>query len=79
MRPTIDLPDALLKRVKTKMHEEDLTLRALVITGLEHVLHEETRLFQLRDASAGPMRGRKVSVEEINRSMDGLREPRFES
>ena len=42
MRTTIDLPAALLERVKISAAKQQTTMRGLVIKGLEAVLNAET-------------------------------------
>jgi len=76
MRTSIDLPDALLVRIKSRLHEQNITFRALVISALEQTLKEDTNPFQLRDASVGTLSQDPVSAEEINRMIDEQREPR---
>ena len=78
MRTTIDLPDGLIKKAKSRMHKTNQTLRSLVISGLEKVLDEETKPFRLRDASVGSPKSRTVTNEEINQAIDAQREDRFE-
>ncbi len=53
MRTSIDIPDALLERVRARLREEGRTLREAVIDGLRRtVLSEDRRAaFELRDAS----------------------------
>ncbi|MCB1102934.1 MAG: hypothetical protein KDL10_11250 [Kiritimatiellae bacterium] len=59
------------------MAKRGITFKALVIDALEQSLREEMAGFVLRDASAGysGRAGRKISSGEINRAIDGLREP----
>jgi hypothetical protein len=76
MRTSIDLPDALLSRIKSRLHEQNITFRALVISALEQSLKEDTEPFQLRDASVGNPSQNPVSAEEINSMIDEQRESR---
>jgi hypothetical protein len=76
MRTSIDLPDALLARIKSRLHKQNITFRALVISALEQTLKEETKPFQLQDASVGNPSQNPVSAEEINRIINEQREPR---
>ena len=76
MRTSIDLPDALLARIKSRLHEQNITFRALVISALEQSLKEDTQPFQLRDASVGNPSQHPVSADEINRMIDAQRESR---
>jgi predicted transcriptional regulator len=52
MRTSVEIPDALLKRVRKLMARRHTTLRALIEEGLRRVLHDEERqeAFELRDA-----------------------------
>lgn len=78
MRTTVDVPDALLKRARPVLARKGLTLRAVVIDALERLLAPDAaEAFRLRDASAGysPGAGAHVSNEEINRTIDDVREP----
>ena len=67
-----------MARVKLRLAERKVTFRALVITALEQVLAEESRPFQLRDASVGGGSRETVSAEVINRAIDEQRTPSFE-
>lgn len=53
MKTTVDLPDALLDAARRAAREDGTTLRALLETGLRHVLAQRERpeRFVLRDAS----------------------------
>jgi hypothetical protein len=42
MKTTIDLPDEILHRAKIVAAERRTTLKALVLVGLDHVLHSMT-------------------------------------
>ncbi|MCF6314123.1 MAG: hypothetical protein L3J39_16870 [Verrucomicrobiales bacterium] len=53
MRTTIDLPDALVKRIKFHTTNNKVTFRSLLITALEKELSVEKKPFRLRDASVG--------------------------
>ena len=41
MRTTIDLPDALVERIKINAAKHRTTMRALVVRGLEEILRRE--------------------------------------
>ncbi len=77
MRTTVDLPESLMDRVKSRLSEQKLTFRALVIAALEQALHDEPKPFLLRDVAVGPASGEKVSNATINRTMDDQRSPSF--
>ena len=77
MRTTVDIPDSLLRRVKTCLAERKVTFRALVISALEQSLREESRPFELRDASVGEPARKSVSSEDINRAIDEQRNSGF--
>jgi hypothetical protein len=55
MRTSIDMPDALLAKVRQVARRRGTTLRELVIEGLHAVLERQARAprFRLRDASFG--------------------------
>jgi hypothetical protein len=55
MRTSIDMPDALLAKVRQVARRRGTTLRELVIEGLHTVLERQARAprFRLRDASFG--------------------------
>lgn len=55
MRTTIEINDALARKVRALMVKRATTLRALVEEGLRRVVEEsrDTRPFRLRDASVG--------------------------
>lgn len=76
MRTTIDMPNALMKRVKAMMATRNVTFRALVIDALEQLLGQETPEFHLRDAAAGMPAERddsRVSARDINEAIDQQR------
>lgn len=78
MRTTIDIPDSLLDRVKQVLQKRKTTFRSIVISALEKALEEDATPFVLRDASVGVDQGavaKTVSVKEINRHIDELRDP----
>ena len=78
MRTTIDIPDALMKRVKQRISADNMTFRALVISALESALEEESKTFQLRDASVGDNGSAVVSSLEINEVIDQQRYTGFQ-
>jgi hypothetical protein len=49
MKTTIDLPDEILHRAKITAAERRTTLKALILAGLNHILHSLT---QAPDAQA---------------------------
>ena len=53
MKTTVELPDDLLRRAKEAARKRGTTLRALIETGLRHVLRRQpaSERFVLRDAS----------------------------
>ncbi len=53
MRTSIDIPDALLERVRARLRKEGRTLKQAVIDGLRQTVLAEDRQtpFELRDAS----------------------------
>ena len=77
MRTTVDLPDALLERVRPVLAQRGLTLRSVVVDALERLLAPESRPFRLRDASAGYTSdpGAAVSNAAINEAIEELDEP----
>jgi Arc/MetJ family transcription regulator len=78
MRTTIDIPDALMARVKQRLGGHRLTFRSLVITALEDALREDRKPFRLRDASCGMLTGSTVSSAEINNAIDEQRDVPFQ-
>jgi Arc/MetJ-type ribon-helix-helix transcriptional regulator len=77
MRTTVDLPDALARRVKHWVAERRTTFRELVILALEQALEEDDRPFRLRDASAGDASSERIPSEAINRAIDNQRDLSF--
>lgn len=77
MRTTVDLPDNLVKRIKARTAEKNVTFRSLVIAALEKELAEKSGSFQLRDASVGACKKLPVSNETINRYLDASRDFNF--
>lgn len=77
MRTTVDVPDALLERVRPVLAKRGLTLRAVGVDALERLLAPEPKPFLLRDASAGytPETGNAVRNAAINEAIDALDEP----
>jgi predicted transcriptional regulator len=56
MRTTVEISDALAKKVRALMHKRNTSMRALIEEGLRKVVEEGARQesrFRLRDASAG--------------------------
>lgn len=79
MRTTIDMPDALMQRVKTVAAERKTTFRALVVDALERSLDPEPKDFRLEDAAVGesPRKAQPVENETINRAIDAQRDNPF--
>ena len=78
MRTTIDMPDALMHRVKMTAAQRKTTFRALVVEALERTLDEPASSFELKDASVGSTRREDVvSSAAINELIDQQREARF--
>ncbi len=77
MRTSVDIPDALMDRVRVCLAKRKLTFRTLVISALENALQTEAKSFQLRDASVGAVSETEVSSEDINRAIDEQRMPSF--
>lgn len=77
MRTTVDVPDALLERVRPVLAQRGLTLRAVVVDALERLLAPEPQPFRLRDASTGytPEPGTAVPSAAIDQAIDELDEP----
>lgn len=80
VRTTVDIPEPLMERVKSRLVERQLTFRDLVISALERALQEDAHPpFRLKDASVGRSSEKTVSVEEINRAVDEQRRRSFGS
>lgn len=78
MKTTIDMPDALMHRVKMTAAQRKTTFRALVVEALERTLDEPASSFELKDASVGSTRREDVvSSAAINELIDQQREARF--
>ena len=77
MRTTVDIPDALLERARPLLAARQMTLKSLVVDALERLIGTEAPSFKLRDASVGYAsgEGKKVSNDEINRTLDEINEP----
>ncbi len=77
IKTTIDMPDALMQRVKTVAAQRKTTFRALVVDALERSLDQPSAAFQLEDAAVGPPpeAGDPVDNETINRAIDAQRDP----
>ncbi len=76
MRTTIDIPDGLLERARPALAKRHMTLRALVVDALEHLLQPESPVFRLRDASVGHRSEseERVGSDAINRAIEDLGE-----
>lgn len=79
MRTTIDMPDALMERVKTVAAKRKTTFRALVVDALERTLDEPLQDFQLQDAAVGPTADiiDSVNTQTINQAIDEHRKNPF--
>ena len=83
MRTTIDMPDALMRRVKMIAAKRKTTFRALVVDALERTLDETPSTFELEDAAVGSSSGDSeeeaiVSNAAINERINSQRESRFD-
>ena len=79
MRTTIDMPDALMQRVKTVAAERKTTFRALVVDALERSLDPAPKNFRLEDAAVGesPRKAERIESDAINRAIDAQRDRTF--
>ena len=76
MKTTIDLPDALLQRVKITAVHRRTTLKKLVIEGLEHVLGSGEATASVRvEALARLRQGFHLGGEPISREAAHERKP----
>lgn len=79
MKTTIDLSDALLLDAKRVAAREGTTVKALVESGLRHVLQQRRKAsapFRLRPAA---FQGRGLRAELRDAGWDRLREMAYES
>jgi hypothetical protein len=60
MRTTIDIPDAMYRRLKARAASEGRTAKALILTGVEHVL-----------TSKPSATGRKVTLPVVRSKRPG--------
>ena len=81
MRTTIDMPDALLRRVKIAAAQRKTTFRAMVVDALERTLDDSPSSFRLEDVSVGSAghATETVSSASINQAIDAQRETGFNS
>ncbi len=79
MRTVIELPDSLMRRVKERLNQENITFRAMVISALENALNEEQKPFTLRDAAAGEPNKQKISEGEINAEIQQFNDFKLQS
>lgn len=77
MRTSIDIPDALMERVKRAAARRKTTLRRLVLDALEQSLKQKPERFELRDASVGSSSA-TVDAGRINHAIDELRQHAFQ-
>ena len=76
MKTTVDLPDALLQRVKITAAERRTTLKKLVIEGLEHVIRSPELVDSVRsDALARFRRGFHLGENPLSREAAHERHP----
>ncbi len=74
MKTTIEIPDDVAKRAKISAAQRGVTLRALMLQGLERVLEKEplkasdraSKLFAAMDEAAGITAGRRLNRSEAN-------------
>ena len=74
VKTTIELPDALARKVKLLAAERQTTLRALVLQGLEHVIMEKQvsakdrakSLFAAMDQASGITATKRFNRREAN-------------
>lgn len=79
MRTTIDMPNALMKRVKLAAARRNTTFKALVVDALERTLDDMPASFQLEDASVGPSADEQARVANsvINDAIHSQRDQQF--
>ena len=77
MKTTVEIPDPLAEEAKAVARRDKTTLRALIETGLRHVLRERRRKasFRLRDASFS---GRGLQPELREGDWQRIREAAYE-
>jgi len=76
MKTTVDLPDALLQRVKIAAAERRTTLKKLVIEGLEHVISSPEFVDTVRgEALARFRRGFHLGENPLSREAAHERHP----
>lgn len=74
MKTTIELPDALARKVKLLAAERGTTLRGLVLQGLEHVIMEKQvsakdrakNLFAAMDQASGITAAKRLNRTQSN-------------
>lgn len=74
MKITIEIPDDVAKRAKVSAAQRGVTLRALMLQGLEQVLEKEpmkaseraSKLFAAMDEAPGITAGRRLNRIEAN-------------
>jgi hypothetical protein len=77
MKTTIEIPDSLLKQVKTLASQEHTTVRALVEKALRRITveHERARPFKLRKVS---FRGKGLQRQMVGASWPQIRDAAYE-
>ncbi len=76
MKTTVDLPDALLQRVKIAAARRRTTLKKLVIEGLEHVLGSGEASASVRaEALARVRQGLRLGGQPLSREAAHERKP----
>lgn len=77
MRTTIDMPDALMRRLKHLAAERKSTLRELIIHSVEQHLDSPSVAFKIRNASVGGPEDNPVSSQQIQKAISTINEPMF--
>jgi hypothetical protein len=77
MKTTVEIPDPLVEEAKAVARRDKTTLRALIETGLRHVLRERRRRtrFQLREVNFG---GRGLRAEFREGGWERIRQAAYE-
>lgn len=74
MKTTIEIPDSIARQARLLAAERQITLRALVIQGLEHVISEKQvtakdrarKLFAAMDKAPGITAGKRLDRADAN-------------
>jgi hypothetical protein len=76
MKTTIDLPDDILHRAKVAAAERRTTLKALVLSGLDHVLHSISQTPDAQTAALDRLhKGLPLGGEPLTRDQAHERHP----